>query len=150
MSYCSNSPFLLKSASLLSAKGTFFGAGWGETGCPGSIVGSVGLVIDGGASVGWAWLLLVCPVGGVSVYLGGGGLRGLIGVVEGEGLLRCCVSSRSCRHGGTACTGTYLRRNLRFLNVSLPDPSTRTKYWSNCLTSTMTPVLSHLVGCDPV
>jgi hypothetical protein len=52
--YCSNSPFLLKSASLLNAKGTFLGVGWGNTGCSGGVGGSVGLVqSDGGASVGW-------------------------------------------------------------------------------------------------
>ena len=34
--------------------------------------------------------------------------------------------------------------------VILPEPSTRTAYWSNCRTSMMLPVLSHLVGCGPV
>ena len=42
------------------------------------------------------------------------------------------------------------RRHFRFRNVTRPDPSTRTRYWSNWRTSTMQPVLYHLVGLCPV
>ena len=40
-------------------------------------------------------------------------------------------------------------KNLLFLTVSLPDPSTFTTYLSYPLHSTTTPVRSHLVGFEP-
>ena len=46
-------------------------------------------------------------------------------------------------------TGMYFRRNFRLRNVTLPEPSTLTTYWSNCRTSMTTPVLSHFLGCGP-
>ena len=49
-----------------------------------------------------------------------------------------------------SCTGVYLRRNLRLRMVTRLDPSTHTAYWSYCLTSMTTPVLSHLRGWAPV
>ena len=48
--------------------------------------------------------------------------------------------------GARGTTGRYLRRNFLFRRVTRPEPSTRTTYWSNWRTSTMIPVLSHLVG----
>ena len=68
----------------------------------------------------------------------------------GGSLLMCLRSSLLVRRGGGVCTGTYLLKNFRLRRVVLPDPSTRTTYWSNWRTSIMTPVLSHLVGCWPV
>jgi hypothetical protein len=52
--------------------------------------------------------------------------------------------------GSRGRTGMYLRRNFRFLRVTRPEPSTRIMYWSYCLTSTTTPVRSHLVGLGPL
>ena len=43
----------------------------------------------------------------------------------------------------------YLRMNFLFLKVHRPELSILITYWSNCLTSVMTPVLSHLFGCGP-
>ena len=51
--------------------------------------------------------------------------------------------------GPRETTGVYFLRNLRFLRVTRPEPSIRMMYWSYCLTSTITPVLSHFVGCGP-
>jgi len=45
--------------------------------------------------------------------------------------------------------GVSFLRNLLFLSVSLPDPSTLTTYWSWSLSSTTTPVMSHLDGWLP-
>ena len=52
--------------------------------------------------------------------------------------------------GGAGYTGTYCLRNFLFRSVTLPEPSTRITYWSNCRTSTTTPVLSHLRGWGPI
>lgn len=43
----------------------------------------------------------------------------------------------------------YLRMNFLFLKVHRPELSILIIYWSNCLTSVTTPVLSHLFGCGP-
>ena len=45
--------------------------------------------------------------------------------------------------------GVYRRMYFLLRSVTRPDPSTRTTYWSNCRTSTTTPVRSHLVWCGP-
>ena len=52
--------------------------------------------------------------------------------------------------GGAGRGGVYFLRNFLFLRVTLPDPSTRTTYWSNWRTSTTRPVLSHFLGNCPV
>ena len=44
----------------------------------------------------------------------------------------------------------YFLRNLRLRSVVRPDPSTRTRYWSNWRTSTPLPVVSPLSGWFPV
>ena len=46
--------------------------------------------------------------------------------------------------------GTNRRRNFLFRSVRRPEPSTLTKYWSNCRTSTTTPVRSHLRYSVPI
>ena len=46
-------------------------------------------------------------------------------------------------------TNVYCRRNLRLRSVNRPVPSSLTRYWSCPLHSTMTPDLSHLLGCGP-
>ena len=67
-----------------------------------------------------------------------------------SGLEMCQKSSSTVRLGGGVCTGTYWHRNLQLHRVTLPEPSIRTLYWSNCQTSITTSFLSHLVGCGPV
>lgn len=52
-------------------------------------------------------------------------------------------------NGSRGITGIYFLRNLRLRSVARPEPSMRMTYWSNCLTSITTPVLSHLVGFGP-
>ena len=86
--------------------------------------------------------------GGWGGRLASTGLRlGCLADLEGS-VLRCAPSMVS--RGGWVCTGMYFLRNLRLHRVILPDPSTRTMYWSNCRTSITTPVLSHLLGYGPV
>ena len=46
-------------------------------------------------------------------------------------LVICLKSSWMVCQGCGAWTGTYLLSNLRLQKVILPDPSTRTTYWSN-------------------
>ena len=65
-------------------------------------------------------------------------------------LVSCLKSSWMVHPGCGAWTGTYLLRNLRLQRLILPDPSTHTTYWSNWQTSMMMPVLSHLLGYEPV
>ncbi len=43
-------------------------------------------------------------------------------------------------------TGVYFQRNFLLRSVTLPDPSTRTTYWSCWRTSITWPVLSHVRG----
>ena len=61
-----------------------------------------------------------------------------------------CRSSVMLSQGGAVCTGTYFNKTLQLQRVILPEPLTQTTYWSNCHTSIMTPVLSHVVGHGPV
>ena len=89
---------------------------------------------------------MVLPAGGTLVGWTAVGTKFGLGGVMGGGLLR----SLNRQHGGATWTGRYLLRNLQFLMVILPDPSTHITYWSYCLTSTMIPVLSDHVGCGPV
>ena len=50
-----------------------------------------------------------------------------IGLYRRSSAMVCC--------GGGGCTGMNLRRNFLFRMVILPEPSTRTTYWSNWRTS---------------
>ena len=50
---------------------------------------------------------------------------------------------------GDLTMGEKLLKNLLFLNVSRPVPSTLTVYWSCSFASTSPPVLSHLLGWLP-
>ena len=77
-------------------------------------------------------------VGTVGCGIGGDG-KGLV-IVGGRGASGLKTGSLH------SMTGVYLRRNLRFLRVALPDPSTLTIYWLYCLTSMITPDLSHFFG----
>ena len=100
------------------------------------------LAREGGSRVGGL------DAGVVGVQVGGrrvGEAAGLAG-----SLVICLKSSWMLRQGCGAWTGTYLLRNLRLRRVILPDPSTRTTYWSNWQTSMMMPVLSHLLEYGPV
>ena len=76
----------------------------------------------------------------------GSGCWGLTASLTG---MAGCALKSSIR-GGVGYTGVYFRRNFLFLRVTLPDPSTRTTYWSNWQTSTTRPVLSHFLGNCPV
>ena len=52
---------------------------------------------------------------------------------------------------GVVCflIGVSLLKNFLFRKVSLPVPSTLTRYWSKSLHSMIVPVLSHLLGEFP-
>ena len=127
----------------------------GKTGAGGPGVAAGCGSVPGGCGASHKSLLLWLRAAG---FGGSAALVGCFVGVEGlgvEGVALTVVpaglrSSLSRRGGGLAWTGTYLRRNLRFLSVILPEPSTRVMYWSNCFTSVMTPVLSHRVGWGPV
>ena len=54
------------------------------------------------------------------------------------------------RVGAGIMTGMYFLKNFLFWIIILPEPSSLTTYWSYCRTSVIVPVLSHLVGCQPV
>ena len=56
------------------------------------------------------------------------------------------VGPGAISRGAYGTTGMYFRKNFQLCSVTRPDPSTCTTDWSNCLTLTTTPVLSHLVG----
>ncbi len=62
----------------------------------------------------------------------GGGLVGVDGLAWG--------GNDDLVVGGGDGIGLYLRRNLRFLVVSLPEPSVLTAYWLYCRTSRTVPV----------
>lgn len=127
-----------------------FAEGWGG-------VMAMGVGVGGGAHPSWLGLVssgLLCGLsdggGGGCCASGGLGLAGLFGL--GVSRLRCRRSSVivSRGGGGLVCTGKYFSRNLWLRVVILPEPSTRTTYWSNWRTSITTPVLSHFVGYGPV
>ena len=134
------------------------GGGPGLASTDGVAVGWGGVVcVGGGGGAHPSWLGLVRSGqlsglpdggGGGSSASGGLGLGGLPGL--GVSRLRCRRSSLMVCRGGLVCTGMYFLRNFRFRVVILPEPSTRTTYWSNWRTSITMPVLSHLVGYGPV
>ena len=94
---------------------------------------------------GWAW------GSGLSLLQGPSG-----SVVGGDGGVCCCPSLPS---GGAVAAWrwdvmvgvawVYARRKRRFRSVSLPEPSTLTRYWSWPGDSMTTPDLSHFVGWGP-
>ena len=82
-------------------------------------------------------------------------LRGVLGCSPGRGAWSWspCPSTGSCEASSTVtglgagrlgpCAGLNALKNLRFLSVTLPLPSTFTEYLSNPLSSRTTPDLSH-------
>lgn len=122
------------------------GDGWSLSGMG---FGVVELGVVGWTLPGLGWL----GMGGGSVSGAVSSLRsmGLELNPKGLGLPNGCAG----RVGGCfgyfadgigSSAGMYFLRNLRFLRVTLLEPSTLTTYWSNCFTSIMQPVLSHLRG----
>ena len=81
--------------------------------------------------------------------------EGGVGPWGEAGVLSVGTAGKSFRYwsmtsfGAGLRKGTYFLRNFLFLTVTLPDPSTFTTYWSNCLTSITLPVLSHLRAWGP-
>ena len=116
---------------------------------------------SGGTGLSTGGLLRSCDGSsgnGVSKVVAGSGVVACSLPVDGEdssgavnagGILFAAGNGRAVS-GDLGMTGWYARRNFLLRRVTLPDPSTRTTYWSNWRTSITTPVLSHFVGYGPV
>ena len=117
------------------------GAGSSKAGAGGSSTCILaGEVPRGGLTAGAGTNVLVGETSGRGRSSGGGtGVCGSRAPAKGA----ACIGAR-----GT--TGVNFLRNRLFRKVTRPEPSTRMTYWSNCLTSMTTPVLSHFIGWGPV
>lgn len=103
----------------------------------------VGLVGDSGVGV---WDGVDGAGSGVTgTIIGGAGASVVLGSV-GSGLGMVAMSSKIDLRAVGVFAGVNLLRNCLFRWVRRPEPSIRTWYWWNCLTSTIVPVRSHLVG----
>ena len=108
-------------------------SGAGSTGMVRSCIGSSCCCSGGACSTGMGW------VG--EVWTGYSRDFNLVFAFGGVG--------RGVWVGAVLVIGVKLLRNLRFLSVTLPVPSTRTVYWSWSLASTTLPVLSQRLGWFP-
>ena len=115
----SNSPLVLKSWSLASARGMRGGVTW--------VSGTMGVVCCSVGVGGWECTSVVTQSGCVTF--------------EGTGL----QTGRSWALGwGCGCDGMFIfLMNRRFLNEILPEPSMRMLYWRCPSDFTMCPVWSH-------
>ena len=91
----------------------------------------------------------IAGLGGQTLLSTGGGALPCTGAAGSAGALGTQTSGLGPLNRGDSTAGLKLLRYLRFLSVTLPDPSTLMEYLSNPRSSRTTPVLSHLLAKLP-
>ena len=91
----------------------------------------------------------IAGLGGQALLSTDGGALPCTGAAGPAGALGTQTSGLGPLNRGVSTAGLKFLRYLRFLSVTLPDPSTRMEYLSNPRSSRTTPVLSHLLAKFP-